>query len=197
LNQLYSDQNQVFGAAAQTQDLGRIMNPLIIGTANDFLGGVSVTGGVSGLANAAFAGSVNFDTGNFTAAFGINYNGSTLYGYSPDPKFIQSTIIDATLNGATSGEFEATAWSLLGGLGNDSIIGDRNNDTALGGAGNDSIFGGDGNDSLLGEVGNDTIDGGLGNDSINGGLGNDSILGGAGANTIDGDAGNDTIVGRK
>jgi Ca2+-binding RTX toxin-like protein len=149
---------------------------------------VSVTGGVSGgvsdVDNTAYAGSVNFDTGNFTAAFGIEYTDNTLYGYSPDPDFVQSTVINATLNGAVGG---TTAWSLLGGRGNDSIIGGSNNDIATGGAGDDSIFGGiadpvngnpfnGGNDSLLGDAGNDTINGGDGLNTLEGGIGNDSLI---------------------
>jgi len=184
LNQFHSDQNQIFGAAAQFEVLGNLGGAFIaIGD-----GGVSVTGGFSGSDNTAYAG--NVVAGNLTAAFGIEYTGSTLYGYSPDPDFVQSTVINATLDGANAG---TTAWSLLGGLGNDSIIGGANNDTALGGNGTDSIVGGDGLDSLLGESGNDTIDGGLGNDSISGGADNDSLLGSAGDDTFDGGTGDDTF----
>ena len=156
----------------------------------NFTGGVSVAGGNSGLDNTAYAGPVIVATGSFTPAFGIEYTGSTLYGYSPDPDFVQSTVINATLNGANGG---TTAWSLLGGLGDDSIIGGNNNDTAFGGEGTDSIFGGDGLDTLFGEAGNDTIDGGLGNDSISGGVDNDSLLGSAGDDTFDGGTGTDTF----
>ena len=181
-NQLYSDQNQIFASAAVYEALSAIPVVGITG------GGVSVTGGVSGADNTGYA-IVNPDTTPI-AAFGIEYTGSTLYGYSPDPDFVQSTTINATLNGALGG---TTAWSLLGGLGDDSIIGGNNNDTGLGGAGTDSIFGGAGLDSLLGEAGNDTIDGGLGNDSISGGADNDSLLGSAGDDTFDGGTGTDTF----
>jgi Ca2+-binding RTX toxin-like protein len=102
-------------------------------------------------------------------------------------------VINATLDGALATGGDLTAWLLLGGLGNDSIVGGDNNDTALGGAGTDSIFGGAGLDSLLGEAGNDTIDGGLGNDSISGGANDDSLLGSAGDDTLDGGTGDDTF----
>ncbi len=180
LNQLYSDQNQIFGGAAALEAL-----PAIGGVDG---AGVSVAGGLSGADNTGFV--IFNPAGLASAAFGIEYTGETLYGYSPDPDFVQSTIINATLNGANGG---TTAWSLLGGLGNDSIIGGNNNDTGLGGAGTDSIFGGAGIDSLLGEAGNDTIDGGLGNDSISGGADNDSLLGSAGDDTFDGGTGTDTF----
>jgi Ca2+-binding RTX toxin-like protein len=136
--------------------------------------GVSVTGGVSRNGVTGNDGYVIYNTANPPGSnpFGIFYTGDTLWGYSADPDYIQSTPpINSTLNGAAGGP-----WSLLGGSGNDSIIGGANNDTALGGAGNDSIFGGAGNDSLLGEGGNDTIDGGSGLNSLFGGLGNDSLL---------------------
>jgi hypothetical protein len=120
--------------------------------------------------------------------FGIEYSGSTLYGYSPDPDFVQSTVINATLNGDVGG---STAWSLLGGLGDDSIIGGANNDSAFGGVGNDDIFGGLGDDSLLGEDGDDTINGGDGNDDVYGGNNNDVIIGSLGADSLFGGDGND------
>jgi len=184
LNQLYSDQNQIFGAAAGYNALS-VLAPVLGG------GGVSVTGGVGGNDNTGYA--ILDPVNSKIAAFGIEYTGSTLYGYSPDPDFVQSTVINATLNGALATGGDLTAWSLLGGQGNDSIVGGDNNDTAPGGAGADSIFGGAGLDSLLGEVGNDTIDGGLGNDSISGGADNDSLLGSAGDDTFDGGTGTDTF----
>jgi Ca2+-binding RTX toxin-like protein len=206
LNQLYSDQNQIFGAAAQTQVMAGLLNfsPFI----DDFSGGVSVTGGASGANNKAYAGSVDLISGNLTAAFGIEYTGNTLYGYSPDPDFIQSTIINATLNGANGG---TTAWSLLGGNGNDSIIGGDNadtiygdadlrsggndDDTISGGNGDDLIVGNDGDDSILGGAGVNTIGGGAGADTIVGGNDGNFIQGGTGNNSLVGGAGNDTIYG--
>ena len=127
-------------------------------------------------------------TVNQVRAFGIEYTGNILYGYSPDPDFVQSTVINATLNGDVGG---STAWSLLGGLGDDSIIGGSNNDTAFGGVGNDDIFGGLGDDSLLGEDGDDTINGGSGNDDVYGGNNNDVIIGSTGLDSLFGGDGND------
>jgi len=134
--------------------------------------GVSVTGGVAPAGNAGYVVYNTSNPGAQTYPFGIKYTGDTLWGFSADPDYIQSTPpINSTLNGAAGGP-----WSLLGGSGNDSIIGGANNDIALGGDGNDSIFGGAGNDSLRGDAGDDTIDGGNGLNTLRGGLGNDSLL---------------------
>jgi len=204
-NQLYSDQNQVFGTAAQFEVLGNLGGAFLsIGD-----GGVSVTGGVVGADNTAYAG--NVITGALTPAFGIEYTGSTLYGYSPDPDFIQSTIINATLDGALATGGDLTTWSLLGGNGNDSIIGGDNadtiygdadsrpggddNDTIIGGAGADVIVGNDGDDSILGGDGQNTIGGGSGADTIVGGNDGNFIQGGLGDNSLLGGSGNDTIYG--
>ena len=218
LNQLYSDQNQIFGAAAGYEALTGLV-PAIGG------GGVSVTGGVSGADNTGYA-IVNPDAAPI-AAFGIEYTGSTLYGYSPDPDFVQSTEINATLNGDVGG---TTAWTLLGGLGQDSIVGGNtdgeyivgdlqtlvganpgrifaaNSDTIVGNNGTSTIWG----DFVLGLDANGDIDtanvdgittgaddsivGGANGDTIFGGGGNDDILAGDGTNLVYGQGGNDSIV---
>lgn len=126
-----------------------------------------------------------------------------------------------------------------GGAGNDSLnaaavatalslSGDAGNDTIIGGGGNDTLSGGDDDDQLQGAAGDDSLDGGSGTDSISeagdvdfvldatslSGVGTDqlsgieqaSLTGGSSANTIDASlftgsvtvsagAGNDTITG--
>jgi Ca2+-binding RTX toxin-like protein len=70
-----------------------------------------------------------------------------------------------------------------------------------------SIFGFAGNDTLNGQGGNDNLDGGTGNDTINGGAGNENLRGGDGSDTllgwsgvvgekdnISGDAGSDVFI---
>jgi len=79
----------------------------------------------------------------------------------------------------------ASAATVIGGAGADTITGSANGDTITGGAGADS---------LDGAAGNDTLDGGAGADSLIGGTGNDSLTGGEGADSIIAGAGNDTIV---
>ncbi|MCB9939631.1 MAG: hypothetical protein H6823_15420, partial [Planctomycetaceae bacterium] len=82
----------------------------------------------------------------------------------------------------------AGSFSIVGGLGDDTITGSALADLILGGAGNDTING-------LG--GADTIDGGTGNDTITGGTGVDTLFGGDGSDTLnwtEGD-GADVVVG--
>jgi Ca2+-binding RTX toxin-like protein len=141
--------------------------------------------------------------GNAVAAFGINYTGDTLYGYSPDPDFIQTTVINATLVGDAVG---AASWTMLGGTGNDSIIGGSNADYIIGDrngfapVGRDTIFGGDGDDTIYADYFSnndageqDYVDGGNGDDYIEGGVHNDTIIGGSGDNTLFGNDANDDI----
>jgi hypothetical protein len=197
-NQLYSDQNQVFGAAAGYEALSAFA---LIGG-----GGVFVQGG-NNADNTAYA--VANSDGSQVGVFGIEYTGSTLYGYSPDPDFVQSTIINATLTGNVGG---TTAWTLLGGLGQDSIVGGNNDgeyivgdlETLVGAnqgrifaANSDTIVGNDGTstiwgDFVLGLDANGDID--TANvDGITIGA-DDSIVGGANGDTIFGGGGNDDIL---
>jgi len=172
-------------------------------------GGVSVTGGIGGNDNTAYA-----MLNGTIPALGIEYSGSTLYGSSPDPDYVPRANNPATLNGAAG----TSPWtmlggpfgdSMIGGSGNDTFFGDAlptlgsqaatgftgGNDTVLGGGGNDSLLGQGGNDSLLGEAGNDTISGGNDNDTLLGGVGNDSLLGDSGNDSLLGEAGDDTLLG--
>jgi trimeric autotransporter adhesin len=86
--------------------------------------------------------------------------------------------------------------NLDGGIGDDTMNGAAGNDTLSGAGGNDSLDGGDGNDALDGSDGNDTLKGGTtGDDTLKGGLGNDSLDGGVGNDSLESGAGNDTLVG--
>ncbi|MCX7011975.1 MAG: hypothetical protein NTW86_05315 [Candidatus Sumerlaeota bacterium] len=103
-----------------------------------------------------------------------------------------------TVNGAAGPD------SVVGSAGADVLAGDSQNDTLQGGAGDDTLAGGNeddnvlgglGADNLTGDAGNDTLSGGDGNDTLAGGNGADSLLGDAGADNLTGDAGNDTLSG--
>ncbi|HEX8217569.1 MAG TPA: Calx-beta domain-containing protein, partial [Allosphingosinicella sp.] len=63
-----------------------------------------------------------------------------------------------------------------------------------GNASANTIMGGVGNDTLWGLDGNDSLKGGLGVDTLHGGAGNDMLDGGAGADVMNGGAGNDTYT---
>ena len=127
-------------------------------------------------------------------------------------------------NTATGGAAFATAVTVYGGAGNDTLRGGAGDDTLDGGDDNDTFTTGtgpDGADTLVGGAGTDTADystrtaaltitiDATANDGetgetdkvstdievVKGGSGNDTITGSAAADTIYGGAGNDTITG--
>ena len=94
--------------------------------------------------------------------------------------------------------------SVLGGIGNDTLLASGGDDFLRGSSGNDILSGGAGNDELRGDAGADDITGGGGADLITGGGGADNIVGsdgsdyingGGGSDRIEGNAGNDVIIG--
>ena len=96
-----------------------------------------------------------------------------------------------------------TAFTIKGGLNNDTLYGAGGADTITTGAGAntaggnggaDTITGGSGADTIAGDAGADSLTGAGGADTITGGTGNDVISGGDGADTITGNAGKDTIT---
>ena len=83
--------------------------------------------------------------------------------------------------------------TLLGGVGDDTLIAGASGIVMNGGVGNDSIVGGSSRDSLYGGAGDDTLDGrSAGNDWLDGGIGNDYLMGGDN-DTLLGGTGNDTF----
>ncbi len=74
---------------------------------------------------------------------------------------------------------------------------DPNNDrdSVIGGLGNDTILTGDDDDTIFGGAGNDLIDAGFDDDLVYGGADNDTIEGNEGSDTIYGDDGDDLIYG--
>jgi Ca2+-binding RTX toxin-like protein len=111
----------------------------------------------------------------------------------------------------------ATASTLYGANGNDTLTGQAPGDTLVGFGGADTLNGGGGNDTLYGDMagnntfgglstaaGNDILNGGDGadylageggNDTLNGGTGNDTLNGGTGNDTLNGGTGNDSMYG--
>ena len=85
--------------------------------------------------------------------------------------------------------------SITGGSGFDDINGNIGNDTASGGLGNDWVVGGKDNDLLSGETGDDIVYGNLGSDTVDGGVGNDVVRGGQDNDWLDGGAGDDWLSG--
>ena len=77
-----------------------------------------------------------------------------------------------TDTGTTINVYDASA-----STGNITVTGDNATaNTITGGAGNDSLGGAAGNDVITGGTGNDQITGGQGNDNLDGGAGNDTIV---------------------
>ena len=86
------------------------------------------------------------------------------------------------------------ATSLNGNAGDDSLTGGANNDLLYGDLGNDTLVGGGGANKLFGGAGNDVLSADAGNDSLQGDAGNDTLTAGDGANTLNGGAGNDALT---
>lgn len=86
-------------------------------------------------------------------------------------------------------------YTIIGGIGNDSLTGSNGSDSLTGSSGNDILAGEGNNDTLIGEDGDDILRGGGGNDSITGGMNNDSLIGDMGSDKLDGGDGMDTLEG--
>lgn len=206
----------------------------------DFMGGTfapGLTGGAGGIDVNLDAGtdalkirgSKSTDTFVFGAS-GILFNSDTFKDitYAGVETFVVSMSDGADVfsgaGNATAGTAFASAVTVYGGDGNDTITGGAGNDTLDGGAGNDTFVAlsvTDGDDTIVGGAGTDTADYGarsnaldlslnataddgegseaddLGDDIevVKGGAGADTITGGAGNDTLFGGPGNDTLAG--
>ena len=89
----------------------------------------------------------------------------------------------------------ATADSILGTTGDDSLDGTAGTDEILGDLGDDTLNGLAGDDFLIGDEGDDVLDGGTGDDSLSGGAGDDVLNGGANDDRLEGGAGDDSLDG--
>ncbi|MDO9354098.1 MAG: calcium-binding protein [Solirubrobacteraceae bacterium] len=88
----------------------------------------------------------------------------------------------------------ATANTLVGGAGADTLTGNSpSGDLIVGGGGSDTLSGGDGPDKIFGVRSGNRISGGGGDNYLEGGSGDDRITAGNGNNTIYGGTGHDTI----
>jgi Ca2+-binding RTX toxin-like protein len=88
----------------------------------------------------------------------------------------------------------ATAKTIVGGAGADTLTGnDPNGDLIVGGGGSDTLNGGTGPDKIFGVRSGNRINGGGGDNYLEGGTGDDRITAGNGNNTIYGGTGHDTI----
>ncbi len=112
---------------------------------------------------------------------------------------------NTTLNiffGAGNDTFDASAststraYTVSGGLGNDTLTGGAGDDVLNGDEGNDDLVGGDGDDILNGGSGFDELDGGNGLDQLNGGDDVDrlTINANSGLKQVDGGQGDDVLV---
>ena len=85
--------------------------------------------------------------------------------------------------------------TVLGGGGSDLLTGNAATASSLvGNAGGDTLNGGTAADTLSGLDGNDSLTGGAGNDSLLGGNNDDTLVDGSGDDNLDGGTGNDTYV---
>ena len=95
--------------------------------------------------------------------------------------------------GAGDDRVETTAparMSVLGGVGNDTMIGGPSPDSFFDTTGRDTMIGNGGGDSLFAQSNTDTQP-----DTLNGGDGDDELVGGAGADQLIGGAGDDQLKG--
>ena len=140
-------------------------------------------------------------------AIGFGTNGISLdAGGTPDVTGV-GTVESFTVN--AGGGDDTVSGKEGGGLGGDfatalTLRGDDGDDTLAGGDGDDEISGESGDDTLRAGAGADTLDGGAGGDVVSGGDASDVVMGGAGSDqlkggdggdTLDGGAGDDTLAG--
>jgi len=145
----------------------------------------------------------------------VNFDSIVVHGYGDDDTIVLDGVPTAfagslTVDGGTGNDQievrgnQATALTLngaegddtlLGGLGAETINGGDGNDILFGGSGNDRINAGAGHDLVMGNTGDDTLVGNDGDDSIMGGAGRDVLAGGAGDDQLAGQGGNDTLLG--
>lgn len=176
------------------------------GTGNDLLTLTARADTTGGGAHNTVSGGDGNDRITLTAQAGMNYGDDIDAGNTADGGSGNDNIAAYAQAGASQwtewGGFYAQN-SLVGGLGDDTILGSITGATAAnpahlttknllyGGAGNDwvqavggktnTLDGGDGNDTLIGDTGSDTLTGGAGNDRLVARLGKDVETGGSGA----------------
>jgi Ca2+-binding RTX toxin-like protein len=126
---------------------------------------------------------VNGSSSIDTISFAVTSRGLTIIGNgqalggSPFNGVRRITVNGNDGDDRIDGSNVATALTLNGGNGNDTLVGGSGNDNLSGGAGNDALFGGPGVDVLRGDDGADTITAtdGVSDSVVDGGAGNDTI----------------------
>lgn len=251
VNKLPSGALGVNGFACSTATVATLKKLIVTGTSGaqtlilDYLGGVfgagSQAGGVgvdvdlgTGTDALKIRGTKTADTITFGTVAGVNGIAINTDAFKDIAVAGVETFVvtlsdgDDTFSGAGSaaagaGAF-ATAVTVYGGAGKDTLRGGAGDDTLYGGDGDDTFTTGaapDGADTLTGGGGNDTADystrtaaltitlDGMANDGetgetdnvgtdihiVKGGTGNDTLTGGSGADTLSGGPGADTLAG--
>ncbi len=171
VNELNNDNDTVVGGAGS--------NTLRVTTdANVTLADVAFNGRFTDIATVSLQGTVtqNNAVERFTWTLGASSNAAS----------VRTVTIGADADAVIDASGYASAVTLNGGDGADTLTGSALADSISGGAGADSITSG---------AGNDSISGGAGANIINAGAGDDTITLGADVETVDAGTGNDTVIG--
>ncbi|MFC5342830.1 beta strand repeat-containing protein [Brevundimonas staleyi] len=139
---------------------------------NEFLGSITIAGGLAGLLGLAVAqslsiqatdaaGHVTLATENSLASLSLLSN---LLGSAQPTQIMVGASAGDVLTGSDVGVGVQLDNRIYGYDGNDTLSGGLGNDLLRGGSGNDILLGGSGNDLLIGGTGNDTLTGGTGAD---------------------------------
>lgn len=159
-------------------------------------GSVVVDTGIPVPTNEWFEATMEVDVGARTWTFAVNgVEFSRPIGFRANPDdfdtvtyLVESaagTYLDALTISGPDVSVPVPGDTLVGGMGEDTLIGNEGDDILLGGIGEDILDGRGGDDILVGGVGADTLTGG--NDS-------DLLIGGVGGDFLNGDDGEDILI---
>ncbi|WP_232628224.1 FG-GAP-like repeat-containing protein [Methylobacterium sp. Leaf118] len=186
-------------------------NGVVVGTVRGVdAGGLSMTYSLTDNAAGRFA--INAASGQITVVQGLllDYEQAATHTIKvtvTDDTGLRFTKALTVQVGNRTPEFvtgDASANTLVGGVGDDAFSGGGGNDALNGAGGDDRLYGGteadrliggSGDDRLYGEAGIDTLQGGDGNDLLDGGAEADQLSGGSGNDRLDGGAGADLMDG--
>ena len=103
--------------------------------------------------------------------------------------------VGATVGGDERPVPRATACTVMGTQGDDTLVGTAGPDVICGLGGDDIIYGFGGDDILRGGAGHDVLYGGVGDDTLRGGKSRDLLYGGSGHDTLHGGSSRDSLYG--